>query len=72
MLAALTLRQTRPTLAANIEVARLKLERKQARQKIKDSTEKLNEAIRQNHFTIRIHQATHAKAAKKRAGGGTR
>lgn len=72
MLAALTLRQTRPTMAANIEVARLKMERKQARQQIKASTEKLNEAIRQNHFTIRIHQAAHANDAKKRADGDAR
>lgn len=70
MLAALTLRQSRPTLEANLEVARLKLERKRARQEIKVSTEKLNEAMRQNHFTIRIYQAAHANAVKKRAGGG--
>ena len=72
MLGVLTLRQSRPTIIANIEVERLKLERKQARQQIKASTEKLNEAIRQNHFTIRIHQATHANAPKERAGSAAR
>ena len=41
MLGVLTLRQSRPTIIANIEVERLKLERKRARQQIKDSTEKL-------------------------------
>lgn len=68
MLGVLTLRQSRPTVIANIEVERLKLERKKARQQIKASTEKLNEAIRQNHFTIRIHQATHTTTAKERTG----
>ena len=68
MLGVLTLRQSRPTVIANIEIERLKLERKKARQQIKASTEKLNEAIRQNHFTIRIHQATHTNAAKERTG----
>lgn len=70
MLGALTLRQSRPTLVANMEVTRLKTERKIAREKIKDSTEKLNEVIRQNHFTIRIHQAAHKQTQKPRAGGG--
>lgn len=66
MLGVLALRQSRPTIIANIEVERLKLERKRARQQIKDSTEKLNEVIRQNHFTIQIHQAAH----KQQNGGG--
>ena len=66
MLGVLTLRQSKPTIIANIEVERLKLERKRARQQIKDSTEKLNEVIRQNHFTIQIHQASH----KQQNGGG--
>lgn len=72
MLGVLTLRQSRPTVIANIEVERLKLERKKARQQIKASTEKLNEAIRQNHFTIRIHQATHTNAPKERTGSAAR
>lgn len=68
MLGVLTLRQSRPTIIANIEVERLKLERKRARQQIKDSTEKLNEVIRQNHFTIQIHQASHKQSQN---GGGS-
>lgn len=69
MLGVLTLRQSRPTIIANIEVERLKLERKRARQQIKDSTEKLNEVIRQNHFTIQIHQAI-AKPPQNGGGSG--
>lgn len=68
MLGVLTLRQTRTTTITNSEVARLKLERKAAREKIKASTKKLNEAIAQNHFTIRIHQATHKSAPRGGSG----
>lgn len=68
MLGVLTLRQTRTTTIANNEVARLKLERKAAREKIKASTKKLNEAIAQNHFTIRIHQAAHKSAPRGGSG----